>query len=118
MHIYMKYLKFSVPFLLCPSVVMLSGCAQMFPAAVREVEQGVYEISALSNGFGSYSSLVAKVDRKAKKVCGDRPFYFVDRGDLASKESVTYIDGVKQSSNYLEFKRTVVCQLNEDKNHL
>lgn len=45
----------------------LSGCLQMFPPTVAELNSGVYQLHAQSNAFGSREALRAKLIGKAKE---------------------------------------------------
>ncbi|MCG6036582.1 hypothetical protein MER72_04190 [Acinetobacter baumannii] len=65
-------------FVLAVITCTLSGCLQMFPPTVAEVNPGVYQLQAQSNAFGSREALRAKLISKAEEICKDKGFDELD----------------------------------------
>ncbi|WP_252715111.1 hypothetical protein, partial [Acinetobacter baumannii] len=57
---------------------MLSGCLQMFPPTVAEINPGIYQLHAQSNAFGSRDALRSKLITKAEEVCKNKGFDELD----------------------------------------
>ncbi|WP_173911810.1 hypothetical protein [Acinetobacter sp. Marseille-Q1618] len=66
-------------FITISSSISLTGCLQMFPPTVADMGQGVYNLNAQSNAFGSRSELRAKLERKAQEVCKGKGFEEVNQ---------------------------------------
>ena len=71
-------------FFISISCLALTGCLQMFPAAVYELNKGVYTLHAQSNAFGSRAALRQKLEKKAKTICKDKGF-----DELSSNSQIT-----------------------------
>lgn len=72
----------------------LSGCLQMFPPAVAEVNPGVYQLHAQSNAFGSREALRAKLIGKAEEICKDKGFDELDSNNKIVNHHTVYNSGM------------------------
>lgn len=72
----------------------LSGCLQMFPPTVAEVNPGVYQLHAQSNAFGSREALRAKLISKAEEICKDKGFDELDSNNKIVNHHSVYNSGM------------------------
>lgn len=86
---------------------LMSGCATWFPAAVHEVEDGVYTITATGNSFASLENMKVKVDKKAGVVCGEKGFSYRKEHDTAWQQQKDYSTGM--TTSYKQTSITVEC---------
>lgn len=73
---------------------MLSGCLQMFPPTVAEVNPGVYQLHAQSNAFGSREALRSKLIGKAEEICKDKGFDELDSNNKIVNHHTVYNSGL------------------------
>lgn len=73
---------------------MLSGCLQMFPPSVAEVNPGVYQLHAQSNAFGSREALRSKLIGKAEEICKDKGFDELDSNNKIVNHHTVYNSGL------------------------
>lgn len=73
---------------------MLSGCLQMFPPTVAEVNPGVYQLHAQSNVFGSREALRSKLIGKAEEICKDKGFDELDSNNKIVNHHTVYNSGL------------------------
>ncbi|ENU09556.1 hypothetical protein [Acinetobacter calcoaceticus] len=73
---------------------MLSGCLQMFPPSVAEVNPGVYQLHAQSNAFGSREALRSKLIGKAEEICKDKGFDELDSNNKIVNHHTAYNSGL------------------------
>lgn len=73
---------------------MLSGCLQMFPPSVAEVNHGVYQLHAQSNAFGSREALRSKLVGKAEEICKDKGFDELDGNNKIVNHHIVYNSGL------------------------
>ncbi|MDR6795125.1 hypothetical protein [Acinetobacter calcoaceticus] len=73
---------------------MLSGCLQMFPPSVAEVNPGVYQLHAQSNAFGSREALSSKLIGKAEEICKDKGFDKLDSNNKIVNHHTVYNSGL------------------------
>lgn len=73
---------------------MLSGCLQMFPPSVAEVNPGVYQLHAQSNAFGSREALRSKLIGKAEEICKDKGFDELDGNNKIVNHHIVYNSGL------------------------
>ncbi|AQZ82160.1 hypothetical protein BUM88_11375 [Acinetobacter calcoaceticus] len=73
---------------------MLSGCLQMFPPTVAEVNPGVYQLHAQSNAFGSREALRSKLIGKAEEICKDKGFDELDSNNKIVNHHSVYNSGL------------------------
>ena len=85
----------------------LSGCATWFPAAVNEVDEGVYTITATGGSFTSQQKLKAKIDKKAESLCEGKGYTHRKHAATDWKQQKDYSTGV--TSNYQQMTATVEC---------
>lgn len=85
----------------------LSGCATWFPAAVKEVDEGVYTITATGGSFTSQQKLKAKIDKKAESLCEGKGYTHRKHAETDWKQQKDYSTGV--TSNYQQMTATVEC---------
>lgn len=85
------------------------GCAQMFPAAVKEVEPGIYRVQASGNSFTSAASLRNKVESKALKLCEPVGFEEVSAPTHEFLQQKTYSGNYTYSAGYQVVTRYVRC---------
>ncbi|MFV5363597.1 hypothetical protein [Acinetobacter oleivorans] len=72
----------------------LSGCLQMFPPTVTEVNPGIYQLHAQSNAFGSREALRAKLISKAEEICKDKGFDELDSNNKIVNHHTVYNSGM------------------------
>ena len=85
----------------------LSGCATWFPAAVDEIEQGVYTITTTGNSFASQEKMRLKLNKKAESLCGDAGYSERKGASVDWHEQKDYNTGI--TSNYQQMKMTIEC---------
>lgn len=73
---------------------MLSGCLQMFPPSVAEVNPDVYQLHAQSNAFGSREALRSKLIGKAEEICKDKGFDELDGNNKIVNHHTVYNSGL------------------------
>lgn len=73
---------------------MLSGCLQMFPPSVAEMNPGVYQLHAQSNAFGSREALRSKLIGKAEEICKDKGFDELDSNNKIVNHHTVYNSGL------------------------
>lgn len=73
---------------------MLSGCLQMFPPSVAEVNPDVYQLHAQSNAFGSREALRSKLIGKAEEICKDKGFDELDSNNKIVNHHTVYNSGL------------------------
>ena len=56
----------------------VAGCAQMIPARANEISPGKYSLEASGNVFASVTDLLAKIDKKAVKLCGEGKYEYLE----------------------------------------
>lgn len=89
-------------------VTVLGGCANWFPANVKEVSEGTYSISATGNSFISIDSMKEKVIKKAEKKCGAKGFNFVKEPEVEFRKDRDYVNGGYQ--HYKVITTVVECK--------
>lgn len=72
----------------------LSGCLQMFPPTVAEVNPGIYQLHAQSNAFDSREALRAKLISKAEEICKDKGFDELDSNNKIVNHHTVYNSGM------------------------
>lgn len=93
-----------IPFCL---ILSLSGCATWFPAAVNEIDDGVYTITATGGSFTAPETLKAKVDKKAESLCKDKGYSYRQNAATDWKQQKDYSTGV--TTNYQQMHITIEC---------
>lgn len=84
----------------------LAGCATWFPAAVKEVDEGVYTITATGGSFTKREALKTKLDKKAESLCAQG--YVIREGSSTDwKQQKDYSTGL--TSNYQQMHMTIEC---------
>jgi hypothetical protein len=89
--------------------ILLTGCAQMFPARHVELGPGTYKLEASGNMLASVQSLLEKIDQKADKLCGAGNFTYKDDGDFSTPRSPAYVNGVDIGASYQVVRREIAC---------
>lgn len=90
------------------TLIYLLGCARMIPARAKELEPGKFKLMASGNIFASISSLEAKIDKRAKKLCGEENYTYLDK-EIATPHSPAYSNGVDIGASYTVVTRTIQC---------
>ena len=75
------------------AVALLSGCATWFPAAVHELDDGSYKITATGNSFASIDKMKKKVEKKAKSLCEDNNVIYKQKASPKSHKDKDYVNG-------------------------
>lgn len=75
----------------------LTGCATWFPAAVQEMGDGVYKISATGNSFASQEKMKIKLVKKAESICKENGFDYVTEPKVDWKKQKDYSTGITTS---------------------
>ncbi|RJN90444.1 hypothetical protein D3X64_06335 [Acinetobacter baumannii] len=73
---------------------MLSGCLQMFPPTVAEINPGIYQLHAQSNAFGSRDALRSKLITKEEEVCKNKGFDELDSNNKIVNHHTAYNSGM------------------------
>lgn len=89
------------------SFIFFAGCATWFPAAVQEMEPGVYKITATGNSFASLEEMKAKVNKKAEEKCEGKGYQHVKDPGVDFKQQKDYTTGA--TSNYKQAHITITC---------
>lgn len=89
-------------------VVLLSGCATWFPAAVQEIEEGVYSISATGNSFASQEKMRLKVNKKAEAICQGKGYEKVEKESVKWAEQKDYVNNL--TTSYQVMSMTITCK--------
>ncbi len=92
---------------------MVVGCAQMFPAAYKELDEGKYWIQATGNAFATPEQLSAKVEKRASQLCGEGGYVHDEPAKLEGHTQKTYSGTMVIEAGYSTFTSTVKCN---DKN--
>lgn len=94
--------------IITPCVALtLAGCATWFPAAVTEVDEGVYAITATGGSFTSQEKLKAKVDKRAESLCKEKGYSYRQDATTDWKQQKDYSTGL--TSNYQQMTATIEC---------
>jgi len=92
------------------SFALLVACAQMFPAASKQIAPGVYELVATGNSFATREQLQSKIDKKATKLCGEKNYEYQGLGDYKLNKQKNYTSGGGYTStHYFQLKTTIKC---------
>lgn len=103
---YFRYVKRAIFFLL---IVGACGCAQLFPAAVSEIEPGVFRVQASGNSFASPASLRQKVESRALKICGQLGYKEVSPSNHDFLQQKNYSGSMTYSAGYQVITRYISC---------
>ncbi|GAA5630060.1 hypothetical protein MXM33_01855 [Acinetobacter vivianii] len=98
----MKFFWIIIPLLL------LQGCAQMFPAQATKLDSGAYRIQTTANIFASDESMKKKVDKKAEGICQGKGFTELESKAQAHSEQI-YMPGMVTTGSYKTFNKTIQC---------
>lgn len=74
--------------------LMLTGCLQMFPPTVAEINPGIYQLHAQSNAFGSRDALRSKLINKAEEICKNKGFDELDSNNKIVNHHTAYNSGL------------------------
>lgn len=85
----------------------LSGCATWFPAAVKEIDEGVYTITATGGSFTKRETLKAKLDKKAESLCQEKGYSHRKNAATDWKQQKDYSTGL--TTNYQQVHITIEC---------
>lgn len=95
--------------LLITAIFSLSGCAQMFPARVAEINPGVYMLQATGNMFASNASLEQKIDRKASAICKGSGFDVL-QNNAQQHQQTSYSNGLIIGASFKTLNKTIQCR--------
>nr|WP_032863892.1 hypothetical protein [Acinetobacter vivianii] len=89
-------------------LLLLQGCAQMFPAQATKLDSGAYRIQTTANIFASDESMKKKVDKKAEGICQGKGFTELESKAQAHSEQI-YMPGMVTTGSYKTFNKTIQC---------
>ena len=89
------------------AALALSGCATWFPAAAKQIDEGVYTITATGGSFTAQEKLKAKIDKKAAALCKEKGYSHRKNAETDWKQQKDYSTGV--TANYQQMIATIEC---------
>ena len=95
--------------LLIIGALLMSGCAQMFPARYHEISPGVYLLESSGNVFVSAETLKNKIEKRAAELCGKDSYTYKEDDNFNVAESKSYTNGQEISAPYIVLTKTVQC---------
>jgi len=102
--------RFPICVVLLGFIFFVTGCASWLPPITRELEPGQYEISTSGGSFTSVESMAAKIDRKARKLCGAENYHYQTKnGRFQSAKTPTYVNGRWTDVYSFSLTRVVTC---------
>mgnify|MGYP005667003195 CR=1 FL=1 len=94
--------------LLLLSSAVFVGCATWFPAAVNEIEEGVYTLTTTGNSFASSEKMAQKLNRKADALCGEAGYTIREDANTTWGEQKDCSTGM--TTNYQQMSMTIECK--------
>lgn len=89
------------------STLSLVGCATWFPASVRLLDDGSYQLSATGNSFASMEKMKEKLEKKARSLCDESGFDYVKKPGVAFAQQKDYTTGL--TSSYKTMSTNIKC---------
>ena len=107
-----KSMKFVITII---SLLYLTACAQMFPAASIELEPGLYRVTSTGNTFAKPSDLDFRIEKKAIKLCGEGNYDYVGLPEAkVGKQKIYTGGGASTTAHYFQRTRLVKCKVNHE----